>query len=70
MRLGHRAVVAERLAGLLPDGGADDLAVGADAVLPADVDRLRRLSTTAWLKAGVPWSPSGLMCRVLMCCLL
>src|SRR5919201_4848798 len=35
--------VAERLAGLLPDGGADDLAVGVDAVLPADVDRLGRL---------------------------
>src|SRR5829696_2905612 len=35
--------VAKRLAGLFPDGGADDLAVGVDAVLPADVDRLRRL---------------------------
>jgi hypothetical protein len=35
--------VAERLAGLLPDGGTDDLAVGVDAVLPADVDRLRWL---------------------------
>src|SRR5918994_5111498 len=35
--------VAKRLAGLLPDRGADDLTVGVDAVLPADVDRLRRL---------------------------
>ncbi|HEY3144598.1 MAG TPA: hypothetical protein VGJ86_25935 [Acidimicrobiales bacterium] len=35
--------VAERLARLFPDGLADDLAVGVDAVLPADVDRLRRL---------------------------
>ena len=60
-----------RGAGLLPDGGADDLAVAIDAVLPADVDRLRRLSTTtAWLKAGLRWSPGGLRCRVLMCCLL
>jgi hypothetical protein len=31
-----------RLAGLLPDGGTDDLAFGVDAVVPADVDRLRR----------------------------
>src|SRR6266513_3002060 len=35
--------VVERLLGLLPHRGADDLAVGIDAVLPADVDRLRRL---------------------------
>jgi hypothetical protein len=35
--------VAERLAGLLRDRGADDLTVGVNAVLPADVDRFRRL---------------------------
>src|SRR5262245_31589262 len=35
--------VAERLAGLLPDRGTDDLAVRADAVLPSYVDRLGRL---------------------------
>jgi len=35
--------VAERLPGLLLDRGTDDLPVGVDAVLPADVDRLRWL---------------------------
>src|SRR5262245_49972970 len=35
--------VTERLAGLLPDRGTDDLAVRVDAVLPAYVDRLCRL---------------------------
>jgi hypothetical protein len=59
------------LAGLLPDGGADNLAVGVDAVLPADVEPLRRLFDHDGLAEGrLRWSPSGLMCRVLMCCLL
>src|SRR5215510_14674897 len=35
--------VAERLPGLLADRGTDDLTVGVDTVLPADVDGLRRL---------------------------
>src|SRR6266704_3383932 len=52
--------VAERLAGLLADGGTDDLTVGVDGCS----------TTTAWLKAGLRWSPSGLICRTPMCCLL
>jgi hypothetical protein len=65
--------VAERLAGLLPDGGADDLAVGVDTVLPADVDRLRGLFDHDSLAEGraaveplgvdVPCAHVALRCR-------
>ena len=45
---------ARRLAVPLPDHGADDLAVSADGILPADLARLRRLSGHDGLAARAP----------------
>ncbi|GAA0419066.1 hypothetical protein Acor_28700 [Acrocarpospora corrugata] len=61
---GRRRGAAHLRRALVPGAGR------AGTVLRLGQTHARRAQrTTAWLKAGLRWSPSGLMCRTPICCL-